>query len=108
MAGYSAEKDKLLQKFPKKTFGLTRVRIMAYSYDGGEVKIQVVRQRRNSEDSEEWKPAKLGRLSYEEVKWIGRSFRKTVIPWMEDYFHEHGTKGPKNKKGGKKKKKGKE
>ena len=95
---YSAEKDVELQRFKQKTFGSTRIRLTAHSFDGGEVKLQVVRQRSNDPDSGEWKFTKLGRLSFQEVAWLGRAIRRDVAPWMEEYIHEHGTKGPKPKK----------
>ena len=82
---FKADKDKELKKFRQKTFGLTRLRLTAHSYDGKQPKIQITRQRRNSEDeSAEWKFSKLGRLDYEEVAWLGKVIRKEIVPWLKD------------------------
>lgn len=84
---FKSEKDNELKKFKQKTFGLSRLRLTAHSYDGKQPKIQITRQRRNSEDDDaEWKFSKLGRLDYHEIKWLGSVIRKQIIPWFEDHL----------------------
>lgn len=96
MASWDDEKDILVQKFKQKTFGFTRLRVTANSYNDGEPKIQVARQRRKDEDAD-WVFTKLGRLDYAEAKWLGKILRKQVTPWFEEYFAKHGTGKSKKK-----------
>ena len=51
-----------------KDFGNTRVTIGIFSYNGGEKKMQVSRE--NKDQTEEWRFAKLGRLSKSEAREI--------------------------------------
>jgi hypothetical protein len=105
MAGWDPKKDEVVQKFKQKTFGLTRLQLAAHSYDGGEPRLQITRQIRKDEDSEDWKFVKLGRLDYLEAVWLGKAIRKVVKPWFEDYFDKHGTGKRKKKNKGKQRKK---
>ena len=87
---FNAEKDKMVQKFKKKTWGLTRLIVTAQSYGEGEPKIQITRQRRRNEDEEDWKFSKTGRFNWEEIRWLAKVLKKAVVPWYEDYFAKHG------------------
>lgn len=94
---YDESKDRVVKKFKKKTWAHTRLIVTAQSYDGGEPKIQILRHRRYSEDSEKWNHSKLGRLSWEEIAWLAKVLPKTIVPWYVDYF-DAKSKGKKKKK----------
>ena len=98
MAGWDSSKDEVVQTFCQKTFGLSRLQLDARSYDGGEPRVQITRQIRKDEDSDDWKFVKMGRLDYREAAWLGKALRKRVKPWFEDYFAKHGTGKRKKKK----------
>lgn len=57
-------------------FDGTRITIGVYSYNNGPKKMQVVRENRNQTD--EWRFAKLGRLTKEEIKDIIPVMMKAV------------------------------
>ena len=49
-----------------KEFETTRITVGVYSYNGGQKKLQMVRENRNQND--EWRFAKLGRMTKEEAQ----------------------------------------
>ena len=49
-----------------KEFDSSRITVGVYSYNGGEKKLQITRE--NKDQSEEWRFAKLGRMTKHEVK----------------------------------------
>ena len=49
-----------------KEFDSSRITVGVYSYNGGEKKLQITRE--NRDQSEEWRFAKLGRMTKPEVK----------------------------------------
>jgi coproporphyrinogen III oxidase-like Fe-S oxidoreductase len=51
-----------------KEFGETRISVGVYSYNGGDKKLQLSRENLSAE--EEWRFAKLGRMTKEEAKEI--------------------------------------
>jgi len=90
MAGYSSDRDKQLQSFKRKTWGLTRLQVTAHSYNSKEPKIQITRQIRSDEETEEWTFMRLGRLDAQEIKWLAKIFRKEVLPWFDEFFAKRG------------------
>ena len=59
-----------------KDFGNTRISVGVFSYNGGEKKLQISRE--NKDQSEEWRFAKLGRLTKQESKEILPILMKAV------------------------------
>jgi len=59
-----------------KEFEETRVSVGVYSYNGGEKKLQVSRENRTQND--DWRFAKLGRMSKEEVQEIVPIMMKAI------------------------------
>ena len=61
------EKTLDLETFKEvREFGNTRISVGVFSYNGGEKKLQISRE--NKDQNEEWRFAKMGRLSKPEVK----------------------------------------
>lgn len=67
MAKYDNSLDKTIVA-QTKDFGNTRITVGVHSYNEGEKKIQIVRE--NKTANEEWRFAKLGRLSKDEIEGI--------------------------------------
>ena len=59
-----------------KDFDKTRITIGVYSYNGGEKKLQLSRE--NSNQNEEWRFAKLGRLTKQEAQEIMPIMMKAI------------------------------
>ena len=59
-----------------KEFEDTRITVGVYSYNGGEKKLQLSRENRNADD--EWRFAKLGRLTKKEAREIMPIMMKAI------------------------------
>lgn len=59
-----------------KEFEDTRITIGVYSYNGGEKKLQLSRENRNADD--EWRFAKLGRMTKKEAREIMPIMMKAI------------------------------
>ena len=59
-----------------KDFGETRVTVGVFSYNGGEPKLQLSRENLNA--NEEWRFAKLGRMTKEEVQEVAPLIVKAI------------------------------
>jgi ribonuclease PH len=59
-----------------KEFGETRITVGVYSYNGGTSKLQLSRENQNQ--NEEWRFAKLGRMTKEEAQEIVPIMKKAI------------------------------